>query len=152
MTEQEEIQLTVDIQPGMADGDVIRFEQVADEAVGHIAGDLIFRVKQVPDAHFTRQGDDLYMSINISLLDSLVGFETSFAHLDGHIVHIRKADVTYCSEVVTVRGEGMPKRGAAGRGGAKKSGAKGDLYVTLIIDFPRNFSDRQKELIRQAIQ
>lgn len=149
MTEEEEIQLTVDIQPGMADGDTVKFDQVADEAVGHISGDLIFRIKQVPDAHFTRQGDDLYMSINISLLDSLVGFETSFAHLDGHLVNIRKTDVTYCSEVVTVRGEGMPKKSAGGKG---KSGAKGDLYVTLIINFPRNFSDKQKDLIRQAIQ
>lgn len=150
MTEEEEIQLTVDIQPGMADGDTIKFDQVADEAVGHISGDLIFRVKQVPDAHFTRQGDDLYMSINISLLDSLVGFETSFPHLDGHMVNIRKSDVTYCSEVVTVRGEGMPKRANAGKG--SKSGARGDLYVTLIINFPRHFNDKQKELIRQAIQ
>ncbi len=142
MTEEEEIQLTVDIQAGMKDGDTVKFDQVADEAVGHISGDLIFRVKQVPDAQFTRQGDDLHMSINISLLDSLVGFHTSFAHLDGHMVEIRKDDVTYCSEVVTVRGEGMPKRG---------SRSKGDLYVTLIINFPRNFSEKQKQLIRQAI-
>eukprot|EP01034_Spumella_vulgaris_P024661 gene24661-31030_t len=120
MTEEEEIQLTVDIQAGMSDGDSIKFDNVADEAVGHIAGDLIFKVKQVPDAQFQRQGDDLYMSINISLLDSLVGFHTSFAHLDGHIVELKKSDVTYCSEVMTVKGEGMPRKNA-GRG------VKGDL-------------------------
>merc|ERR1711907_9964 len=49
-TESEEIQLTLDIQPGLSDGDTIKFDQVADEAVGHIPGDLIFVLKQIPDA------------------------------------------------------------------------------------------------------
>lgn len=136
--------MTVDIQAGMSDGDTIKFDQVADEAVGHIPGDLIFRVKQIPDSQFTRHGEDLYMSINISLLDSLVGFQTSFEHLDGHRVDIRKTDVTYCSEVVTIVGEGMPKRGSGGK-------VKGNLFVTLIINFPRNFTEKQKQLIQQAM-
>ena len=60
-TESEEIFLTVDIQPGMQDGDTIKFDQVADEAAGHLAGDLIFRLKQIPDSLFQRKGNDLYM-------------------------------------------------------------------------------------------
>lgn len=144
MTEEEEIQLTVDIAPGMKDGDTIKFDQVADEAVGHISGDLIFRVKQIPHPHFTRQGDDLHVSIGISLLDSLVGFETNLTHLDGHNVVISKSDVTYCSQVINIRGEGMPKRG--------QKGARGDLFVTLNINFPASFTEQQKQLIRQAMK
>jgi len=144
MTEEEEVQLTVDIAAGMKDGDTIKFDNVADEAVGHISGDLIFRVKQIPHPHFTRQGDDLHMSLDISLLDSLVGFETNFTHLDGHNVVVKKSDVTYCSEVMTIRGEGMPRRGS--------KSAKGDLYITLNINFPRTFNEGQKHLIRQALK
>lgn len=143
MTEEEEIQLTVDIQPGAKDGDTIKFDQVADEAVGHIPGDLIFIIRQIPDTQFRRQGDDLYMTMTISLQESLVGFEKTFNHLDGHEVVVRKTDVTYCAETMQIKGEGMPKKGS--------KSAKGDLYVTFDIVFPRQFSDKQKELIRQAM-
>lgn len=144
MTEDEEIQLTLDVQAGMRDGDRIKFDQVADEAVGHIAGDLVFIIKQAPDAVFRRDGDDLHMDLVITLQESLVGFEKRFVHLDGREVLVRKNDVTYCSEVVRMVGEGMPK---------KSSGKKqhGDLYITLLINFPRQLSERQKQLINQAM-
>jgi DnaJ-class molecular chaperone len=44
--------------------------------------------------------------------------------------------------VMVVKGEGMPRKGGRGRG---------DLLVTLLIQFPRDFSPKQKELLRQAI-
>ncbi|RYH31349.1 J domain-containing protein [archaeon] len=143
MTEEEEIQLTLDILPGMKDGDQIKFDQVADEAVGHIPGDLVFIIQQAPDTDFRREGDDLHMNMVITLHESLVGFKKSFKHLDGHQVVVDKSDVTYCSEVVKMVGEGMPKKGG------KK--VFGDLYITLLIDFPRRFSEQQKKLISQAM-
>lgn len=143
MTEEEEIQLTLDIQPGMKDSDTIKFDQVADEAVGHTPGDLIFVIKQSPDSIFTRQGDDLHINLSISLLESLVGFDKVINHLDGHEVHITKENVSFCSEIISVKGEGMPKRG--------NRNSHGDLFVTLTIDFPNNLSDSQKILIKQAL-
>lgn len=143
MTEEEEIQLTVDIQAGMRHGDTVKFDQVADEAVGHIPGDLIFVVHQQPHPYFRREGDDLHVHFTITLLESLVGFTKTLEHLDGHIVTIAKDDVTFCSEVMTIANEGMPLKG--GRRG------RGHLYVTLNIDFPRTFNAQQKNLIRQAM-
>jgi DnaJ-class molecular chaperone len=142
MTEEEEIQITVDIHAGMKDGDRIKFDQVADEAVGHTAGDLIFIVRQIPDPTFTRQGDDLHTTMTIELEDSLLGFSKKIAHLDGHLVTISKTDVTYCSEVVKIVGEGMPK---------KNSKTKGNLFVTLLIKFPAKFTDSQKAAIKTAL-
>ncbi len=143
-TEPEEIQLTVDVISGMQDGDRIQFDQVADEAVGHIAGDLIFILKQIPDSTFTRQGNNLHMTQRISLLESLVGFRKTFQHLDGHEVIIDKSDVTYCSQVYTVKNEGMPIKGS-------KGGKRGDLFVTLEIDFPRQFTEDQKAQLKKAL-
>ena len=42
-----------------------------------------------------------------------------------------------------VKGEGMPKKG--------KKGVKGDLHITLLIEFPQKFSDKQKDQIRAAL-
>jgi DnaJ-class molecular chaperone len=143
MTEDEEIQLTLDIQPGMSHGDTIKFDQVADEAVGHIPGDLIFHIHQIADSIFSRQGDDLSMNMVITLEESLLGFRREFFHVDGHKVVVNKDTISYCAEVIRVEREGMPKKG--------KKGQFGDLFITLVIDFPGRFNDKQKALIKQAM-
>lgn len=130
------------LQAGMRHGDFIKFDQVADEAVGHIPGDLIFVVHQLQHPVFTRSGDDLFVQFTISLLESLVGFSKTLEHLDGHQVVVAKEHVTYCSEVLAIPNEGMPIKGGRGRG---------TLYITLNINFPHQFSENQKKLIRQAM-
>jgi DnaJ homolog subfamily B member 11 len=141
MTEEEEIQLSVDVPAGMHHGEEIKFEGVADELVGHLAGDLIFTIQQIPHPYFVRHGDDIHTAIDISLRDSLLGFVRTLEHLDGHAVVVDKKDVSYCGEVFTVRGEGMPKRGTK---------ARGDMHITLQIVFPTTFSASQRELLNKA--
>lgn len=143
MTEEEEIDLTVDLSPGMADGDRISFEQIADEAVGHISGDLIFVVSQTKHQYFTRNGDDLSVSIEITLAEALVGFDKEIEHLDGHRVKIARNEVSHCSQVLKISGEGMPRKG-----GRSNSKSYGDLYVTLLIVFPERLTEPQKDSIR----
>lgn len=143
MTEPEEIDLTLDITPGMKDGEEIKFDNVADEAVGHTAGDLIFKIKQVPNKVFTRKGNNLAIGITISLLESLVGFHKRVEHVDGHFVDIQKTDVTYCQQVYTVKGEGMPMKNGRGQ--------KGDLLVTLYIDFPKIITADQKKKLQEVL-
>jgi DnaJ-class molecular chaperone len=126
----------------MADGDRVKFDQIADEAAGHIPGDLIFRLKQAKHEFFTREGDNLRMTMDIKLIDSLVGFTRIFQHVDGHDVTVVKDSVSYCSEVITVKGEGMPLK--------RNRNIRGDLLITVTIDFPGSFSEIQKTLIKQA--
>ena len=111
--------------------------------MGHTPGDLIFVLDQVQHPYFQRTGDDLHTTISITLQDSLIGFTRTFKHLDDHDVVIRKTDVTYCSEIFVVKGEGMPR---------KDTSSKGDLYVTLNIEFPRDFTPAQKEKIKAALE
>ena len=144
MTEEEEIELTVDIKAGMMDGETIKFEQVADEAAGHTAGDLVFVIKQVPHVSFVRKGNDLHTTMPISLLDSLVGFAHQIDHVDGHPVGVKKAGISRCSEVVTIKGEGMPKQNGGGK-------SWGNMYVTLDIEFPKTFTEKQRIELRATL-
>ena len=141
MTEEEEIQLTVDVAAGMHHGEQIKFDEIADEAVGHLAGDLIFIVNQIPHPHFTRDGNDLHIRMDITLEDALLGFTRTFTHLDGHKVEVTKTGITHCSEVYTIPNEGMPVKG-------KKQ--KGNLHITLEIQFPAAFTSTQKDHLRNA--
>ena len=126
----------------MADGDTLKFDQLADEAAGHIPGDLIFKIRQPQHEFFIRDGDNLKMTLNILLIDSLIGFKKDFEHVDGHRVNISKDSVSYCSEIVVIKGEGMPTK--------RNKNIRGDLLVTLSINFPDAFSENQKKLIERA--
>lgn len=142
MTDADEISLTVDIPPGMSHGEKITYEEIADEAPGHRAGDLILTIEQIPHEYFIRQGDDIHTRMDISLKDALVGFIRTFEHLDGHQVVVEKTTVTYCSEIFILKGEGMPKKGTKQRG---------DMHITLNIKFPTSLSAEQKALINKAL-
>jgi DnaJ-class molecular chaperone len=143
-TEPEETRLTVDVIAGMRNGEPIAFEGVADEQVGMQAGDLIFVLTEQKHEYFTRDGDNLYLTVSIPLVDALVGFKHTITHLDG----IRKVeavitDITECDEVRRISGEGMPRRSGTGRG---------DLFLTFEVDFPTKLNEEQKAGIEKLLR
>jgi len=144
-TEKESITLTVDIVPGMRDGDEVRFEGVADEAIGHTAGDLVMVIQAVRHEFFTRDGDHLYLTIEIPLVDALVGFVHKIDHIDGRTVELKKDTVTYHGEVVKIKGQGMPRK-------KQKKVGFGDLFVTINISYPKQLNDQQKQQIEATLR
>lgn len=55
------------------------FERQTDEEVGHVAGDLIFVLRQRPHSHFTRDGNDLRLEHPLTLKE--VKFLLLISHL-----------------------------------------------------------------------
>ncbi|KAL3757252.1 hypothetical protein ACHAWU_008413 [Discostella pseudostelligera] len=141
-TQSEKIDLTIDIAKGMYPGETITFEGVADERPGMNAGDLNFVIVQERDEVFHRDGDHLYVTMEIPLVDSLTGFKHEFTHLDGHKFTVNVEGVTECDHVMRVTGKGMPRRGGRGYG---------DLYITFDVDFPDSLTERQRESIRTIL-
>ena len=77
---------------------------------------------------FKRTGASLSMKLSIPLRAALLGFETSFKHLDGHTVTLKRTGVTKPGQAVRIKGEGMPKHGTPSE--------FGDLTITFTVDFP----------------
>ena len=71
-TETEKISLTIDVNKGMRPNEQITFEGVTDEKPGYKAGDLNFVVLEKPHKEYHRDGDHLYKTIEIPLVDALV--------------------------------------------------------------------------------
>lgn len=143
-TDTEKIDLTIDVTPGMRPGETITFEGVADEKPGMTAGDLHFVIVEVGDSEgtFHRDGDQLYKTMEIPLVDALVGFSVTLTHLDGHKFTVNVDGVTECDHVLRVPGKGMPRR--SGRG-------FGDLYLTFEVDFPDQLTEEQKTGIKKIL-
>lgn len=90
----ETVQLEVDIEPGMAHGQVITiFEEGEPEADGD-AGDLQFVVHVLPHPVFRREHSNLHTHVTLSLLEALTGFSQQLKHLDGHMVRTASVCVT----------------------------------------------------------
>lgn len=142
-TQTEKIELTIDVQKGMSSGEPITFEGVADEKPGMQPGDLNFIINQENDDIFNRDGDHLYVTVEIPLVDALTGFSREFTHLDGHKFRVNVDGVTECDHVMRVSGKGMPR--SHGRGGF------GDLYITFDVEFPESLTEEQRTGIREIL-
>jgi len=132
------------IERGMPDGHEIVSESDGDEKPGEEPGDLIFKITAAPHKRFERKGNDLYMTMTITLLQSLIGFTKTFKHLDGHEVAVTRDTVTKPGLQITITGEGMPHHGF--------SSQKGDLYVTFSIQFPTSLTEEQKEGFKNLLK
>ncbi|MFA7310171.1 MAG: J domain-containing protein, partial [Candidatus Paceibacterota bacterium] len=90
------------------------------------------------DSTFTREGNNLLMSLPVKLSDALLGGEYRIRTLDGDMPITIPAGVVH-GEVVRVRGKGVPY----GRGN------RGDLLVRVDIQFPKKLSGTARKLIEQ---
>ena len=103
---------------------------------GFLDGDVVITTVQKPSSVFTRKGQNLYASVEISLKQSLAGFSTEIKHLDGRMIEISapKGKVTATGTVLHIKNEGIPAN-------------KGTLFVTVRVKFPTQFSDSSIEML-----
>ena len=115
---REEKTLTATIEKGMPDNEEISFKYESEQKPGQIPGDVVLKLKTVQHPMFKRSRDSLSMKLSIPLRAALLGFETSFKHLDGHTVTIKRTGVTkpnqaILAEAAAASGAGAPRDGAA---------------------------------------
>jgi DnaJ-class molecular chaperone len=61
----------------MSDGQEISFFEEGEPVIDGEPGDLKFRVTTAPHLLFTREGNHLHYQMTISLVDALVGYDTT---------------------------------------------------------------------------
>ena len=102
-------------------------------AVGWAAGGAIDCV----DAVFSREGDDLLATLEVSMADAILGTTTSIDGLDGQIDLELRAGVQ-SGDVLTIAGRGVtPLRGTQ----------RGDLRVGVQVVTPTKLDSAQRKLI-----
>jgi curved DNA-binding protein len=126
-------QISVKVPAGIEDGKRIRVRGAADGF-----GDLEFRVKLRDEAGFTREGRDLVLEKRLKLTDLLLGASLEVQAPDGTTHTLRIPGGTQPGTRVRMRGFGL---------GLKDQ--KGDLYVKVQAELPRNLSDDDKKLVEE---
>jgi len=84
--------LEITIERGVANGDTILFEKDGEQVPDLARGDLLFTIKQRPHNRFKRVGNNLFMDMQISLEESLLGFRRTISHLDGHKFEVKSSE------------------------------------------------------------
>lgn len=140
--EREGLNINVDIEKGMRDGQEIVFYEDGEPIIDGEPGDLKFVIRTQSHSHFERDGNNLKTTVTISLLDALVGFQKDIKHLDGHKVAVGNTKITKPKEVRKFAGEGMP---------VYESNKKGDLSVMFEVAFPSSLTESQRNVIKQTL-
>ena len=118
--------------------------QLTVQGEGHAAknnginGDLLVVIEEHEHANLKREGNNLYYTKVISVVDAMLGAEVSIPCLDGDY-KIKVDAGTQSGEVVRLRGRGLPS--VNGYGGT------GDLYVKIAVWIPKKLSKEEKEII-----
>jgi DnaJ family protein A protein 2 len=123
--------LSVKIEPGMANGEKLRFDgQCSDSPDYERPGDVIItlvRTTSGEESDFEWQGNDLHISHSIQLADAFLGFNAAIkGHPSGKLITLAWAGGPLMHDTVLVaKGLGMPVKG--------KKGDYGDLFVHIDI-------------------
>ena len=128
----------VQVPAGAEDGQTLTLGgQGAAGPNGSPAGDLQVELSVGASAAFTRSGADLRSETRITFSQAVLGAEIEVATIDGRVKY-RIPPGTQSGTTFRLRGKGVPT--AAGRG---------DQYVTVRVETPRNLNQTQIEALRR---
>lgn len=131
--------ITMRVPPGVHDGQRIRLAAQGEPGVrGGSPGDLYVTVHVEPDAVFTRDGDDLRLTVPVRFTELALGSTITVPTLDGK-VGVRVPAGTADGRTLRVRGKGVAKRG----------GGSGDILVTLQVAVPVKLDEAALESLRK---
>jgi len=133
---QEEI--TVRIPAGIRVGEMIRLSGAGEAVPDGVAGDLYVQVHVKPHKIFRREGDNLYMTLDVKLSDALLGEEFSVKTLEGKTINLRIPKGIAPGEILRVKDKGVPV-------GDKR---RGDLMIHVNIKMPSKLSRKAEALIK----
>lgn len=132
--------LSVKIPAGIDDGQSVALRGQGGAGInGGPAGDVIVTVSIRPHPLFQRDGYDVWCEVPISYAQACLGDNLIVPTIDGKVEYTMPAG-TQPGTVFRMRGKGI--QAVNGRG-------RGDQFVKVTLEVPKNLSDSQKELLRK---
>ncbi len=136
---QKKSPVTVNVPAGIDDGQVLRVAgQGHVGANGGSRGDLNVRITVRKDNLFERKGFDVWTEVPITYAQAVLGAEITVPTIDGNVTY-NIPEGTQPDTIFRLRGKGIQKLQRDGRG---------DQYVKVVLEVPRNLNKKQKEALQ----
>lgn len=120
--------ISIDIPPNCAEHHQFILKNQQDERLEGESGDIVLVVEYAKHPTFHRYEYDLYMTIKLSLVESLTGFRRTVKLLNNVSVEVAYPYMIRRNEVLMLPQKGLFKHGRA---------SYGDLYFVFEIDYPQ---------------
>lgn len=146
--------IEIEIPAGVDHGNRVQMPEEGEVGPGGgPAGDLYVEINVTRHPLFTRNGDDLVCNVTVPMTAAALGTHLDLPTLEADLIDADNDDTdvertvpleiepgTQSGERLTVRGRGVPRLRAAGRG---------DLIVQVIVDTPTRLDEEQRQLLQQ---
>jgi molecular chaperone DnaJ len=129
------------IKAGTRDGQRIRLQGKGNAGTnGGAAGDLYVIVRTGTNPIFTRVGDDIHLSVPITIAEASLGAKVDVPTIDGR-AQLRIPPGTQSGQKLRMRERGVEN--------ASANGQRGDEIVTVEVVVPQLNDERSREIMRE---
>lgn len=133
--------VSVKIPKGIEEGKRLRLQgKGGNSQNGGPPGDLYLKVSIAENDTFKRSGDDLIVQKTISFSEACFGTKVEIETLEKKKFMVNVAPGTGQDAKLRIKGYGLP---------IGPMGERGDLYVRIGVDVPKELNDEQKKAIEQ---
>jgi len=133
--------LKVRIKAGTRDGQRIRLAGRGNAGtMGASAGDLYIVVRVGEHPVFKREGDDIHLTVPVTLSEAALGAKVEVPTIDGRAL-LRIPPGTQAGQKLRLREKGVPS--------AVREGQRGDEIVEIQTVTPKLADERSKEILRE---
>ncbi len=129
------------IKPGTRDGQRIRLQGKGNAGVnGGPAGDLFLIVRTGTHPVFTRVGDDIQLTVPVTVAEASLGAKVDVPTIDGR-AQLKIPPGTQSGQKLRMRERGVES--------AQHPGQRGDQIVTVEVAVPHLNDERSREIMRE---
>ncbi|MCK4384726.1 MAG: molecular chaperone DnaJ [candidate division Zixibacteria bacterium] len=130
--------ISINIPAGINDGTKLRLVgQGQPGTAGGPPGDLIVKINIGEHRFFERKGGDIYCRVPINIAQAILGTKIRVKTIDGK-VDLKIPPGTQSGTKFRLRGRGV-----------KVNGSRGDQYVEVKVEVPKNITAKQRELMEE---
>ena len=136
---------TINIPIGVQQDEIFELENLGNESIEGMKGDLIVKVKINEHKLYKRENNDLYFDKELLLSEALCGFKFILKCLNGKkkLIHYTQDSVVGENTIHLIKNEGLPFK--------EDNNKKGDLYITYRIKYPNNLDSQRKLLLKRIL-
>ena len=130
--------MTVKVPKGIKDGQSVRLRGKGKASInGGSAGDLIVTIHVEEDPVYSREGNDLRMTLPVTFAEATLGANVELPLIDGSTVTVKVPAGSDSGRTLRLKGRGV----------ATKKGA-GDLLATISVVVPKDLTPEQLDSIK----
>jgi DnaJ-class molecular chaperone len=134
--------VSVRIPPGVNDGGTLKIPGKGEVGPDGKTGDLYLRIHIKPHRYFRREGRNLHLDVPVTLSEAALGAEIVIPTLEGKST-LKVPTGTQEGAILRMKNKGVP---------APKGGKRGDMYVHVKIQVPKDLDGESKRIFESLRQ